>query len=191
MLEPCLPLKLVLVPCLVSLVAFPSPSSTAESSSSPGESQQLQLLRRQKRFLWMTDEKRLVMPPGAQLVLTPTLAMPLLRYPPTGLDANLTISTPFTRELERHYLSTPPKLFLYIYWILKHPFGLLPLATRSSFFCKSELTWANQAPWNCANYGRVNSLEFKIYANKGYFCSYLFLLFLMQTWLIYNQFAHF
>lgn len=36
--------------------------------------------RLQKRFLWMThEEKRLVMPPGSQLVLTPTLAMPLLR----------------------------------------------------------------------------------------------------------------
>ena len=53
---------------------------------------------RQKRFLWMTQEKRLVLPPGTQLVLTPTLAMPLLRYPPSGLDANLTISTPFTRN---------------------------------------------------------------------------------------------
>ena len=53
---------------------------------------------RQKRFLWMTQEKRLVLPPGTQLVLTPTLAMPLLRYPPSGLDANLTISTPFTRK---------------------------------------------------------------------------------------------
>ena len=38
--------------------------------------------------------------PGTQLVLTPTLAMPLLRYPPTGLDANLTISTPFTRMID-------------------------------------------------------------------------------------------
>ena len=51
---------------------------------------------RNKRFLWMTHEKRLVFPPGTQLVLTPTLAMPLLRYPPQGLDANFTISTPFT-----------------------------------------------------------------------------------------------
>jgi hypothetical protein len=57
------------------------------------------LLKRNKRFLWMTHERRLVMPPGTQLVLTPTLAMPLLRYPPTGLDANLTISTPFTSNI--------------------------------------------------------------------------------------------
>ena len=54
--------------------------------------------RREKRFLWMTHEKRMVLPPGTQLVLTPTLAMPLLRYPPHGIDANLTISTPFTSE---------------------------------------------------------------------------------------------
>lgn len=53
---------------------------------------------REKRFIWMTEKKKLVLPPGTQLVLTPTLAMPLLRYPPTGIDANLTISTPFTSE---------------------------------------------------------------------------------------------
>ena len=51
----------------------------------------------EQRFLWMTHEKRIVLPPGTQLVLTPTLAMPLVRYPPPGLDANMTISTPFTR----------------------------------------------------------------------------------------------
>ena len=34
---------------------------------------------REKRFLFMTDEKRIVMPPGSQLVLAPTLALPFLR----------------------------------------------------------------------------------------------------------------
>jgi hypothetical protein len=34
---------------------------------------------RTKRFLFLTEEKRLVMPPGSQLVLTPTLALPFLR----------------------------------------------------------------------------------------------------------------
>ena len=69
---------------------------------------------RQKRFLWMTQEKRLVLPPGTQLVLTPTLAMPLLRYPPSGLDANLTISTPFTRKntlFENHKLCPKSQFF--------------------------------------------------------------------------------
>ena len=31
------------------------------------------------RFLFLTEEKRLVMPPGSKLVLTPTLALPFLR----------------------------------------------------------------------------------------------------------------
>ena len=35
---------------------------------------------REKRFLFMTDEKRIVMPPGSQLVLAPTLALPFLRW---------------------------------------------------------------------------------------------------------------
>ena len=34
------------------------------------------------RFLFLTEEKRLVMPPGSQLVLTPTLALPFLRWVP-------------------------------------------------------------------------------------------------------------
>lgn len=34
---------------------------------------------RAKRFLFLTEEKRLVMPPGSQLVLTPTLALPFMR----------------------------------------------------------------------------------------------------------------
>ena len=71
--------------------------TSAYLTSSSEEDATLRKIR-QKRFLWMTQEKRLVLPPGTQLVLTPTLAMPLLRYPPSGLDANLTISTPFTRN---------------------------------------------------------------------------------------------
>ena len=38
------------------------------------------IIFRDKRFLFLTDEKRLVVPPGTQLVLTPTLALPFLRY---------------------------------------------------------------------------------------------------------------
>ena len=71
---------------------------TSAHLTSSEEEATLRKNHRQKRFLWMTQEKRLVLPPGTQLVLTPTLAMPLLRYPPSGLDANLTISTPFTRN---------------------------------------------------------------------------------------------
>ena len=34
---------------------------------------------RNKRFAFLTDEKRFVMPPGSQMVLTPTLALPVIR----------------------------------------------------------------------------------------------------------------
>lgn len=70
---------------------------------------------RNKRFLWMTHEKRLVFPPGTQLVLTPTIAMPLMRYPPHGLDSNLTISTPFTISMDMMGMTDN-----------ENPIGLLP-----------------------------------------------------------------
>eukprot|EP00094_Tigriopus_californicus_P001382 TCALIF_01338-PA protein Name:"Protein of unknown function" AED:0.23 eAED:0.28 QI:8/0/0/0.8/0.25/0.4/5/0/215 len=70
---------------------------------------------RDKRFLWMTHKKKIVFPPGTQLVLTPTLAMPLLRYPPQGLDTNLTISTPFTIKFDRLGLTDN-----------ENPIGLMP-----------------------------------------------------------------
>jgi len=70
---------------------------------------------REKRFVFLTDEKRFVMPPGSQLVLTPTLALPVLRYPPTGLDTNMTISTPFTIKFDAMGLTDN-----------KNPFGLIP-----------------------------------------------------------------
>lgn len=73
---------------------------------------------RTKRFLWLTEEKRLVMPPGSQLVLTPTLALPFLRYPPTGLDANMTISTPFTINFDKMGLTDNT-----------NPLGVLPYLT--------------------------------------------------------------
>jgi len=70
---------------------------------------------REKRFLFFTDEKRIVMPPGSQLVLTPTLALPFIRYPPDGLDANMTISTPFTISFDNMGVTDN-----------SNPFGLLP-----------------------------------------------------------------
>jgi len=70
---------------------------------------------RSKRFFFMTDEKRIVLPPGTNLVLTPTLAMPFLRYPPPGLDSNMTISTPFTIGFDSMGITDN-----------QNPFGLLP-----------------------------------------------------------------
>lgn len=70
---------------------------------------------RDKRFVFLTDEKRFTMPPGSQMVLTPTLALPVIRYPPTGLDANMTISTPFTLHFDKMGLTDN-----------KNPFGIIP-----------------------------------------------------------------
>lgn len=70
---------------------------------------------RAKRFLFLTDEKRIVLPPGTQLVLTPTLALPFLRYPPDGIDANMTISTPFTIGFDAMGVTDN-----------QNPFGLVP-----------------------------------------------------------------
>jgi len=74
----------------------PALSSKSNKLSPKSEKKQSKKHHREKRFIWITKEKRIVLPPGTQLVLTPTLAMPLLRYPPHGIDANITISTPFT-----------------------------------------------------------------------------------------------
>jgi len=69
---------------------------------------------RTKRFLFLTEEKRLVMPPGSKLVITPTLALPFLRYTPTGVKANMSISTPFTISFDELGLTDN-----------KNPFGLI------------------------------------------------------------------
>ncbi len=88
------------------LLAFLAVSSAnSDSDSDPEDASDLlswyfsQLPHhRDKRFIWMSHKKKLILPPGTQLVLTPTLAMPFIRHPPQGLDANLTIATPFTSK---------------------------------------------------------------------------------------------
>jgi hypothetical protein len=51
---------------------------------------------RQKRILWVTNDGRLALPPGTALVITPSLSMPFVRYPPDGFLSNMSISLPFT-----------------------------------------------------------------------------------------------
>jgi hypothetical protein len=51
---------------------------------------------RQKRILWITNDGRLALPPGTALVITPSLSMPFVRYPPDGFLSNMSISLPFT-----------------------------------------------------------------------------------------------
>ena len=56
---------------------------------------------RQKRILWITNDGRLALPPGTALVITPSLSMPFVRYPPDGFLSNMTISLPFTSMWSR------------------------------------------------------------------------------------------
>jgi len=51
---------------------------------------------RQKRILWITNDGRLALPPGTALVITPSLSLPFVRYPPDGFLSNMSISLPFT-----------------------------------------------------------------------------------------------
>lgn len=71
---------------------------------------------RQKRILWyaitfnyisyndnilyyrITEDGRLALPPGTSLVISPSLSLPFIRYPPDGFFSNLTISLPFTSK---------------------------------------------------------------------------------------------
>ena len=53
---------------------------------------------REKRLLWLTSDGRLALPPGTTLVITPTLGLPFVRYPPDGFLSNMSISLPFTSE---------------------------------------------------------------------------------------------
>lgn len=63
---------------------------------------------RQKRILWVTADGRLALPPGTTLVITPSLSLPFVRYPPDGFFSNMTVSLPFTSKF---YIST-----FFVYW---------------------------------------------------------------------------
>lgn len=53
---------------------------------------------RMKRLIWVTDDGRLALPPGTSLTIAPTIALPFVRYPPTGFLSNISISLPVTSE---------------------------------------------------------------------------------------------
>lgn len=53
---------------------------------------------RKKRLIWVTDDGRLALPPGTSLTIAPTIALPFVRYPPTGFLSNISISLPITSE---------------------------------------------------------------------------------------------
>lgn len=55
--------------------------------------------KRVKRLIWITDDGRLALPPGTVLSISPTISLPLVRYPPEGFLSNLTMSFPLTSNL--------------------------------------------------------------------------------------------
>lgn len=77
------------------LVAQWAPSSMAHVA----EKQSEKAHSRQKRILWVTSDGRLALPPGTTLVVSPSLSLPFVRYPPDGFFSNMTISLPFTSKL--------------------------------------------------------------------------------------------
>ena len=60
-------------------INFKSSSAPIKSSSSSKMEENRQH-HREKRFIWITKEKRIVLPPGTQLVLTPTLGKTVLAF---------------------------------------------------------------------------------------------------------------
>lgn len=87
---------------LVGLILFLKSSNTESGSSSGnGNSYNGHLFshhHRQKRLLWITNDGRIALPPGTIMTITPTLALPFVRYPPYGFLSNMTVSLPFTSE---------------------------------------------------------------------------------------------
>lgn len=76
---------------------------------------------RQKRILWVTQDGRLALPPGTTLVISPSMSLPFVRYPPEGFFSNLTISLPFTIDFDKLGLTDN-----------ENPYGVLPpLLARS------------------------------------------------------------
>lgn len=79
---------------VAKLVGFNSPSS----QTLPDVDQSSKPHSRKKRLIWVSDDGRLALPPGTVLSISPTLSMPLVRYPPTGFLSNLTMSFPLTSK---------------------------------------------------------------------------------------------
>ncbi|CAL7949728.1 unnamed protein product [Xylocopa violacea] len=72
---------------------------------------------RQKRLFWVTNDGRVALPPGTIMTITPTLALPFVRYPPYGFLSNMTISLPFTIDFDKLGLTDN-----------ENPYGTLPSA---------------------------------------------------------------
>ncbi|XP_020718905.1 uncharacterized protein LOC105665771 isoform X1 [Bombus terrestris] len=106
---------------LVGLILFLKSSNTESGSSSGnGNSYNGHLFshhHRQKRLLWITNDGRIALPPGTIMTITPTLALPFVRYPPYGFLSNMTVSLPFTIDFDKLGLTDN-----------ENPYGALPSA---------------------------------------------------------------
>lgn len=79
-------------------VSKPAGFISPSSQSLPDADQSPKPHSRKKRMIWVSDDGRLALPPGTVLSISPTLSMPLVRYPPTGFLSNLTMSFPLTSK---------------------------------------------------------------------------------------------
>lgn len=70
---------------------------------------------RKKRLIWITDDGRLALPPGTALTITPTISLPLVRYPLEGFLSNMTMSFPLTIDFDKLGLTDN-----------ENPLGVLP-----------------------------------------------------------------
>ncbi|XP_015585055.1 uncharacterized protein LOC107262908 isoform X2 [Cephus cinctus] len=70
---------------------------------------------REKRVFWITNDGRIALPPGTIMTITPTLALPFVRYPPYGFLSNMTVSFPFTIDFDKLGLTDN-----------ENPYGALP-----------------------------------------------------------------
>lgn len=82
-------------------------SSTSKEANKPHS--------RKKRLIWITDDGRLALPPGTVLSITPTLSLPLVRYPLEGFLSNMTMSFPLTIDFDKLGLTDN-----------ENPLGVLP-----------------------------------------------------------------
>lgn len=72
--------------------------STEEQEQKPIVDESNKPHSRQKRLIWITDDGRLALPPGTTLSISPTIALPFVRYPPSGFLSNMTVSLPLTSK---------------------------------------------------------------------------------------------
>uniref|UniRef100_A0A182YEH9 Secreted protein n=1 Tax=Anopheles stephensi TaxID=30069 RepID=A0A182YEH9_ANOST len=89
--------------------------STGEKQTTGTSAKSSKPHSRKKRLIWVTDDGRLALPPGTSLTIAPTIALPFVRYPPTGFLSNISISLPITIDFDKLGLTDN-----------QNPLGVLP-----------------------------------------------------------------